>query len=95
MNEKAEHLPFAPESSEILRLWKSSEPIEKINDLPHPGPLPLGEGESISAFDEADVSAVQRLDGRLPLPAGEGWGEGEAWANSTCVNRTSQPNPNN
>ena len=50
-------------------------------DLPHPNLLPLGEGTHpppsdlcplISAFS---ISAFPTI--LLPLPAGEGWGEGE------------------
>jgi hypothetical protein len=35
--------------------WKSGEPVQKTSALPHPGHLPLGEGELVSAFDKADV----------------------------------------
>jgi len=53
--------------------------------LPHPGPLPLGAGESKSGLhkyprrDSRDtVSKITRQHNLFPLPAGEGQGEGEA-----------------
>ena len=52
--------------------------------LPHPGPLPLGEGAaigprsfSITPPANADSSDHQQRTAILPLPAGEGRGEGE------------------
>src|ERR1051325_10506631 len=52
--------------------------------LPHPDPLPLGEGKAIARqeFSRArpTSSGASNLASRtaiLPLPAGEGWGEGE------------------
>ena len=60
--------------------------------LPHPGPLPLGEGES--SFGVASHLSRSRQDAHrknstvrrvLPLPAGEGRGEGEV------PNRSSAP----
>ena len=61
--------------------------------LPHPGPLPLGEGVATDAFDGSEplgqgaanagtaTSSLERTD-VLPLPAGEGRGEGERLAKS-------------
>jgi superfamily II RNA helicase len=52
--------------------------IVEFTSLPHPGPLPLGEGESHAASDQTGTrSSVPRLDAVPPLPAGEGRGEGE------------------
>src|ERR1043166_1880392 len=45
---------------------------------PHPNPLPEGEGETSSAagdFERLGLGAARRW--LLPLPRGEGWGEGE------------------
>ena len=45
--------------------------------LPHPGPLPLGEGDSQPASPADDAaSKVPTLNAIPPLPAGEGRGEG-------------------
>ena len=45
---------------------------------PHPGPLPWGEGE---AKPDSRISALSQARSArptwLPLPKGEGWGEGE------------------
>jgi radical SAM superfamily enzyme YgiQ (UPF0313 family) len=46
--------------------------------LPHPGPLPLGEGATPSAPEHPhDVGTRGTWSSLLPLPAGEGRGEGE------------------
>jgi hypothetical protein len=37
---------------------ESVELIQTANVLPHPGPLPLGEGESTPAIDKTDVLSV-------------------------------------
>ena len=51
------------------------EPVKWPGVLPHPSPLPLGEGEGTRLLAVGRVPAVQtRADW---LPAGEGWGEGE------------------
>ena len=52
--------------------------LETGHLLPHPSPLPLGEGATQSALE--DAQRVGQHDARrkfLPLPAGEGRGEGE------------------
>ena len=58
--------------------------------LPHPNPLPLGEGESPSGLgndmSRRSKSARPKIPEertRSPLPAGEGWGEGESAADPT------------
>src|SRR5439155_14780981 len=49
-----------------------------IDDLPHPGPLPK-ERENRSAASAKSMRLDLARDGEheLPLPGGEGWGEGE------------------
>jgi hypothetical protein len=54
------------------------------NFLPHPCPLPLGEGETLPASYEnlrldwrSTYSKRRKLAWLFPLPAGEGQGEGE------------------
>ncbi len=45
---------------------------------PHPGPLPRGEGEVVPVVGAIQARGfAQTLGAWLPLPAGEGWGEGE------------------
>jgi ABC-type antimicrobial peptide transport system permease subunit len=70
---------------------KSRVMTVEASDLPHPSPLPLGEGESQAATREAGDHSVhgstnmqqggthleQARPSGLPLPAGEGRGEGE------------------
>ena len=58
---------------------------EQASTLPHPDPLPLGEGKAIAPHNSANAHPVisdsghsQSLTTILPLPAGEGRGEGEA-----------------
>ncbi len=66
--------------------------------LPHPGPLPLGEGTATDSFRESGATdSGPTLARFLPLPAGEGRGEGEeprgrqrqrntmAWAGVGCL----------
>ncbi len=61
-----------------------------MSALPHPGPLPLGEGEPLAVSE----GTLRRIGGkvlpnaryhlrRFPLPAGEGKGEGER-SNQVC-----------
>ena len=46
--------------------------------LPHPCPLPLGEGECSPPARLGGAASCQRARTHWPpLPAGEGWGEGE------------------
>jgi len=60
--------------------------------LPHPSPLPLGEGTASDASSllqpldsqPAAVGRSQALTASLPLPAGEGRGEGERPASKTA-----------
>jgi hypothetical protein len=59
--------------------------------LPHPGPLPRGEGEPSAARGKFADQALQEGTRTLfPLPAGEGQGEGEcrhrqqSYASSLC-----------
>jgi len=40
--------------------------------LPHPGPLPLGEGESPAALIHKDVAENTRAVAWLPSPSGRG-----------------------
>ncbi|MBI4662221.1 MAG: amino acid adenylation domain-containing protein [Verrucomicrobia bacterium] len=55
--------------------------VDRQGVLPHPGPLPLGEGESSSALGSTeDAQSVKTRDSALPLPAGEGRGEGDRYA---------------
>ena len=61
--------------------------------LPHPDPLPLGEGTAFvsECFSKArppdsDSGNHQRQTSILPLPAGEGRGEGEPSALATLLN---------
>ena len=45
---------------------------------PHPSPVPLGEGEDSPLLDKKVASEFPPTRSSiLPLPAGEGWGEGE------------------
>src|SRR5260221_11829415 len=45
---------------------------------PHPSPLPRGEGEPFAALRPVERFTLTRsLAAALPLPKGEGWGEGE------------------
>jgi hypothetical protein len=49
--------------------------------LPHPNPLPLGEGTATNARRGTKrVISSPALASFLPLPAGEGRGEGESWS---------------
>ncbi len=57
---------------------------QRRNTLPHPYPLPLGEGESITEAVENlrrswfnDGTEKQTMRWLFPLPQGEGQGEGE------------------
>ena len=53
--------------------------------LPHPGPLPLREGESsASLLQKERVRDGETRSDCLPLPAGEGRGEGESVASPKC-----------
>ena len=55
-----------------------SQPKGQAPVLPHPGPLPLGEGESGSVAGQAGRVVLQQARRMvLPPPAGEGWGGGE------------------
>jgi hypothetical protein len=68
------------------KIPKSLVPAVKLRRfLPHPSPLPLGEG--IAALPHFIPTISARIQPRvfpktrrtlLPLPAGEGWGEGES-----------------
>ena len=68
--------------TERIRLLAST--VVWLSTLPHPGPLPLGEGAAASASGASFVSSWMSLnvaqDGVTspPLPAGEGRGEGES-----------------
>jgi hypothetical protein len=77
--------------------WK---PTGHMHFLPHPGPLPLGEGETASALRKgghavssgchvAWVLSARESGAEFPLPAGEGQGEGERPEN-THGSRVSQ-----
>src|SRR5438876_1745757 len=45
---------------------------------PHPSPLPWGEGGAFAALDSAgNAPFFNARPTTLPLPEGEGWGEGE------------------
>ena len=53
--------------------------------LPHPGPLPLGEGESLALSTDDQTGARGAISQQpvtvrslFPLPTGEGKGEGES-----------------
>jgi hypothetical protein len=55
-----------------------SQPKGQAPVLPHPDPLPLGEGESGSVAGQAGRVVLQQARRMvLPPPAGEGWGGGE------------------
>jgi hypothetical protein len=67
------------------KIPKSLVPVSQLRCfLPHPSPLPLGEGiVAVHSFfsnsfyaNPAASFSKERREG-LPLPAGEGWGEGE------------------
>ena len=59
-------------------------PVRRV--LPHPGPLPLGEGERQPVASTTEVPRLSQEPTKpLPLPAGEGWGEGEATEKRTVV----------
>ena len=70
-----------------LILWAGCRKFGAV--LPHPIPLPLGEGVTTTAsgkIEEPQIG-VPAADVR-PRPAGEGWGEGERrlsshWANES------------
>jgi len=54
--------------------------------LPHPNPLPLGEGAASSAPGKVEAPRLlKRLAAVLPLPAGEGRGEGELDELELCL----------
>ncbi len=62
------------------------------HDLPHPNPLPLGEGTAMIAFlllSMASSNPAARFclkqGAFLPLPAGEGRGEGENDRQATAI----------
>jgi Cu+-exporting ATPase len=58
-----------PEVAQILKVG--------CPDSPHPNPLPWGEGTAKNAFEHSSDSRFsERLTTILPLPAGEGRGEG-------------------
>ena len=52
---------------------------------PHPGPLPRGEGALYLAFDPKHSSCEHVLPSFLPLPKGEGRGEGDQNARKTTL----------
>jgi hypothetical protein len=73
------------------RILKNRMWVERPTILPHPNPLPLGEGTAIARRDfsttrpaTSDSGDFQERTAILPLPAGEGWGEGEAANHSQC-----------
>ncbi|MBI4662865.1 MAG: amino acid adenylation domain-containing protein [Verrucomicrobia bacterium] len=87
-----------PAYENLLRgLAKTSVPasnglVDRCGVLPHPGPLPLGEG---GIDTECGQTGRARLFDRLrtipPLPAGEGRGEGEGTAVSTAASPSAEP----
>jgi type I restriction enzyme R subunit len=62
-------------SDPVNQIWRAFELIEV---LPHPGPLPQGEGEPISTHGKSErLGLAYTQEQQLPLPGGEGRGEGE------------------
>src|SRR3954467_9724161 len=54
------------------------DPCSWTRSSPHPGPLPKGEGERFGSRKQSHHPRNSEIGGRgLPLPEGEGWGEGE------------------
>ena len=72
-------LPMFPALAALVALrWKGVNAEELGCVLPHPNPLPLGEGTATNARSETKLVATSPLlTDALPLPAGEGRGEGE------------------
>jgi len=58
----------------VNTLWRA---FELVDNRPHPGPLPQGEGESQSAArTSVDAQFTRTREQASPLPGGEGKGEG-------------------
>ena len=62
----------AAQASDLLTPWKWREPVP-----PHPCPLPKGEGAMPSVSADTCTPRVIAQPMLLPLPKGEGWGEGK------------------
>src|ERR1043166_5568349 len=57
-------------------LWELGDGLQA--HPPHPNPLPWGEGAIWTGLRKIGASEVhERLETVLPLPKGEGWGEGD------------------
>src|ERR1041384_2112233 len=59
--------------------------VKRPSVLPHPNPLPLGEGTALARLDylnarpaASDLGEPNHWTRILPLPAGEGRGEGDS-----------------
>ena len=77
-----------------MRNWPES--VKQF--LPHPDPLPLGERTALVRFILSDTRSTNpvahfsvRLTVILPLPAGEGRGEGERSEDLTAVRFDDKP----
>jgi len=71
-------LPMFPALAALVALRWNTLASEVGRALPHPNPLPLGEGTATDAQVASErVGPVPPLTESLPLPAGEGRGEGE------------------
>jgi 4-amino-4-deoxy-L-arabinose transferase-like glycosyltransferase len=72
-------LPMFPALAALVALRWNASVSEVGRALPHPDPLPLGEGTAKDARGASErVGSVPPLTASLPLPAGEGRSEGES-----------------
>ena len=66
-------------------------PLAQASVLPHPDPLPLGEGTATDPTNDPRAGSNQRRADFLPLPAGGGRGEGERLARALARSSAAVP----
>jgi type I restriction enzyme R subunit len=72
-------------SDPVNQIWRA---FELVDNRPHPGPLPQGEGESLPALGATGRSGLaEKRQQESPLSEGEGQGEGERKHPRSAVHR--------